>query len=57
MNGWVGICRHDFIGDSGSMIIFYDCADVLAVFNFQIDIFSNDRIIAVANNKKLRLCG
>ncbi len=35
--------------------IFDFYADICAILNFEVDIFSDDRIVAVADNQKLRL--
>ena len=57
MSARVLICRGDFGGDVGGTfgtVIFYCDADIFAVADFEIDIFSDNRVVAVSDNEELR---
>ena len=51
----VGVGRFDFVGDFCdvfSVKIFYICSDVLAVFDFEVDIFHNDWVTRIADDEE-----
>ena len=58
MDAGVLISFGDFGGDVGGtlgMVIFHCDADIFAVADFKINVFSNNWIVAVADNEELRL--
>ena len=51
----IGVCGNDFGFDvvrGCGVIIDNVNADIFAIFDFKVDIFSDDRIIGVANDKE-----
>lgn len=58
MNGGVVIRAGDFFSDFcwtiGAKIVYGD-PDIFAVANFEVDIFGDDRVVAVADNEELGL--
>lgn len=56
MNGRILIGGENFcfyIGGVVGEIIFYLDADIVAVFDFELDVFGDDRIFTIANNEEL----
>ena len=54
-NGRIFVGGLDFCGNifGGACKIIFDCdANILAIFDFKIDVFSNNRIIAIADNEE-----
>ncbi len=58
MNGGIDICVNDFFSErvlAGGFETIYADADVFAVFDFEIDVFSDDRIVAITKYEEPRL--
>ena len=51
---WVGVCSNDFFServDAFGTIIFDANTDIFTVLDFEVDVFFDDRVVAVAEDE------